>query len=116
MLTLHKGPAHHTSLPTSVIYIKRYLNVATIAHGGLLVVMKTDPLSPQCECIIVLLDGVLMALHIRLDHPTCHQLKKVAHCYLYALDMDKAIERTSSGCHTCTALLHTPHSCPPVYE
>ena len=33
--------------------VKRYLNVATIASDGLLVVKCADPLSPVCKCIII---------------------------------------------------------------
>ena len=50
--------------------VKRYLNVATIARDGLLVVKRNDPLSPTRECIIVprnVLDGLVTALHIQLS-------------------------------------------------
>lgn len=53
--------------------VKRYLNVATIARDGLLVVNCDVPLAPTRECIIVprqVLDGLLTALHIQLSHPT----------------------------------------------
>ena len=33
--------------------VKRYLNVATIARDGLLVVKRNDPLSPTRECIMI---------------------------------------------------------------
>ena len=36
---------------TNAKYVKRYLNVATIARDGLLVVKRNDPLSPTRECI-----------------------------------------------------------------
>lgn len=29
-------------------------------------------------------------------------------CDLYALDMDKAVDRVTSGCHSCAALCQTP--------
>ncbi|KAJ8383044.1 hypothetical protein SKAU_G00038220 [Synaphobranchus kaupii] len=54
------------------------------------------------------LDGLLTALHIQLAHPTCHQLKAVIKRYLYALDLDKAVERVSDGCHSCAALRRSP--------
>ena len=59
---------------TNAKYVKRYLNVATIARDGLLVVK----LSSTRECIIVppkVLDGLVTALHIQLDHPSSCQLK-----------------------------------------
>lgn len=96
---------------TNIRDVKRYLNVATIAADGLLVVKRDDPFSPARECIIVprqVLDGLLTALHIQLAHPTCHQLKTVVRRYLYALDLDKAVERVSERCHPCATLRRTP--------
>ena len=87
--------------------IKHYLQVATIAKDGLLVVKRNDPLVPPRECIIIpseVLEGLITALHIKLVHPTCHQLKKVMHRYFYALDMDKYIEIVTKSCHQCAAL------------
>ena len=85
--------------------------MATVAADGLLVVKREVPFSPTRECIVVprqVLDGLLTALHIQLAHPTCHQLKAVVKRYLYALDMDKAIERVSKCCHPCAALRRSP--------
>ena len=65
--------------------VKRYLNVATIARDGLLVVKRNDPLSPTRECIIVqrkVLDGLVTALHIQLDHPSSYQLKQIMNRYI----------------------------------
>ena len=93
--------------------VKRYLNVASIARDGLLVVRRNDPLSPARDCIIVprmVLDGLVTALHIQLDHPSCYQLKQVMHRYLYALDLDKAIDTASRSCHQCASLRDTPHT------
>ena len=77
----------------------------------MLVVKQQDPLSLVRERIIVprqVLDGTICALHIQLEHPTEHQLKTVVHRYLFALDMDKAIERATKGCHSCAALKTAP--------
>lgn len=98
---------------TNIRDVKRYLNVTTIAKDGLLVVKRNEPLTPTRECIVVprqVLDGLLTALHIQLSHPSSHQLKMVAHRYLFALDMDKAIDRVTSSCHCCAALRQTPHT------
>lgn len=94
--------------------VKRYLNVATIAKDGLLVVKRDEPLAPSRECIIVtrhVLDGLLTALHIQLSHPSSHQLKMVNKRYLFALDMDKAIDWVTQSCTCCSALSHTPQAC-----
>ena len=61
---------------TNIKDVKRYLNPLTIAKDGLLVVRKTDPLSPPTELIVTprsVLDGLVTALHIKLDHPSKHQ-------------------------------------------
>ena len=91
--------------------VKRYLNVASIARDGMLVVRRNDPLSPSRECIIVprmVLNGLVTALHIQLEHPSAHQLKQVMRRYLFALDLDKAIEMTSHSCHHCASVINTP--------
>ena len=96
---------------TNMKDVKRYLQVASVADDGLLVVRRHEPLSPSRECIIVprqALDGLLTALHIQLNHPSCHQLKMVVKRYLYALDLDKAVSRVSDGCHSCAAIRSSP--------
>ena len=96
---------------TNIKDVKRYLQVASVADDGLLVVRRHEPLSPSRECIIVprqALDGLLTALHIQLSHPSCHQLKMVVKRYLYALDLDKAVSRVSDGYHSCAACRSSP--------
>jgi hypothetical protein len=98
---------------TKIKDVKRYLNATSIAQDGLLIVKREEPLAPSRECIVVprqVLDGLLTALHFKLVHPTCHQLKQVVHRYFYALDMDKAIERVTAACHHCASLKKVPHS------
>ena len=96
---------------TNMRDVKKYLNVVTTAKDGLLVVKRDQPLAPTRECIIIprqVLEGLLTALHIQLGHPSSHQLKAVTNCYLYALDMDKAIDRVTQACHQCASLRLTP--------
>ena len=91
--------------------VKRYLNAATIAKDGLLIVKCNKPLAPTHECIVVprqVLEGLLTVLHIQLSHPSSNQLKAVTKRYLYALDVDKAIDRVTQGCHQCATLRQTP--------
>ena len=98
---------------TNLRDVKRYLNVASVAKDGLLVVHSNVPLAPARELIIVprrVLDGLLMALHIRLDHPTSHQLKLVTRRYFYALDLDGAIDQVAASCHQCASLRQVPHT------
>ena len=97
---------------TNIKDVKRYLNAVTIAKDGLLVVRREQPLAPPRECIVVprqVLNGLLTALHIQLDHPTRHQLSSVTNRSFYGLDMDKAINQVTTCCHHCASLRTTPH-------
>ena len=90
---------------TNIKDVKRYLNIATIASDGLLLVKSNEPLLPTQECIIVprqVLDGLLPALHVHLSHPLIHQLKMVN------LNMDKAVDRVITSCHHCASLRTVP--------
>ena len=98
---------------TNIKDVKRYLSVASIARDGMLVVRRNDPLVPSTELIIILrsvLHGLVTALHIKLDHPSRHQLELVMKRHFYALDLTKAIERTYNSCHTCLSLQTFPDS------
>ena len=97
---------------TNIKDVKRYLHVASVSKDGLLIVRchGDQPLSPTRECIIVprqVLNDLLTALHIRLNHPTRHQLHAVVNRSFYALDMDKAIAHVTSSCHYCASLRTT---------
>ena len=93
-------------------FLKRYLQIATISNNGLLVVRKPDPFLNHNQLITVpveLLHGLLTAMmHIRLNHPTKHQLTKIFQRYFYALNSDKAIEEVSSQCSQCNSLKKVP--------
>ena len=54
------------------------------------------------------LDGLVTALHIKLDHPSKHQLQLVMRRNFFALDMPAAIARVSDTCHTCASLKKLP--------
>ena len=54
------------------------------------------------------LDGLLTALHIKLNHPSRHQLQMVFQGQFFALDMTDAISRVTSACHTCASLKSFP--------
>ena len=98
---------------TNIKDVKRYLSVASIARDSILVVRRNDPLVPSTELIIVprsVLNGLVTALHIKLDHPSRHQLELVMKRHFYALDLTKAIERTYNSYHTCLSLQKFPDS------
>ncbi|KAL2096322.1 hypothetical protein ACEWY4_008470 [Coilia grayii] len=102
---------HPAKKLTNIHDVKRYLQVTTLSRDGLLVVREHTPLAASGDCIIIpggVLDGLLTSLHISLDHPSSSQLKTIVQRYFYALDMDAAIHRVTSGCHQCAALLKAP--------
>ena len=71
---------------TKIKDTKRYLGKVTIAKDGLLVVIDESPTSPVGERIVIprqAIDGLMASLHLKLGHPTCHQLKQVAHRYFF---------------------------------
>ena len=96
---------------TNIKDVKRYLQVATISKDGVLVIKRSEPLSTIKEQIVVprsVLEGLLTAFHIRLDHPTKHQLELVVKRYFFGLDMTKTIERVTSSCHACASIKKFP--------
>ncbi|CAC5376647.1 unnamed protein product [Mytilus coruscus] len=107
---LKKGTRPSKKL-TNIKDVKHYLNVASIAKDGLLVVRRCDPLAPPNKLIIVprsVLNGLVTALHIKLDHPSKHQLNLVLKRHFYAIEMQKAVEQASDSCHTCASLKRFP--------
>ena len=98
---------------TNIKDVKRYLNSVSISRDGLLVVRRDEPFSPPRECIVIprsVIDGFLSALHVKLDHPSRHQMKLVTQRYFFALDLDKALDRCSQCCHLCSSLKKVPSS------
>ena len=98
---------------TNVRDVKRYLNCTSIAKDGVLVVKRSLPFVPVIEAIVVprsVLDGLLTALRIKLNHPSRHQFQMVLQRQFFALDMNDAISRVTSACHTCASLLSFPPS------
>ncbi|CAH3161910.1 unnamed protein product, partial [Porites lobata] len=98
---------------TNIRDVKRYLSSVSIASDGLLVVKHTQSFVPVAEAIVVprsVLDGLLTALHIKLNHPTRHQFQTVLQRQFFALDMNDAISRVTSACHTCASLKSFPSS------
>ena len=98
---------------TNIKDVERYLSVASIARDGMLVVRRNDLLVTSTELIIVprsVLHGLVTALHIKLDHPSRHQLVLVMKRHFYALDLTKAMECTYNSCHTCLSLQKFPDS------
>lgn len=96
---------------TNIKDVKRYLHVASLSRDGLIVAKKDVPFCPSRECIVIprpVIHGLLSALHVKLNHPSRHQLKQVVSRYFYALDLDKALDQCSQSCHLCTSLRKIP--------
>ena len=74
--------------------------------------MKRDePFAKPCKCIVIprpVLDGFLSVLHVKLNHPSHHQMKLVIQRYLFALDLDKSLDRCSQCCYLCSSLKVAP--------
>ena len=103
---LKKGTRPSKKL-TNVRDVKRYLNSVSITSDRLLVVKRTLPFAPVADAIVVprsVLDGLLTAFHIKLNHPSRHQFHMVLQRQFFALDMNDAISRATSACLTCTSL------------
>ena len=97
---------------TSIRDVKRYLQKVVVANDGLLIVRNDEVTSTVKERIVVprsVINGLLASLHLKLDHPTNHQLKQVARRYFYALDIEAVIDQVTSTCHTCSALSQLTH-------
>ena len=85
----------------------QHQNVTSISKDGLLVIQRHQPLSRPIELIVVprsVLDGLLTAIQIKLDHPSKHQL------HFFTLDMSAGIARVSDSCLTCASLKKFPTS------
>ena len=96
---------------TNIKDVKRYLNALTIAKDVLLVARRTNPLVPPTELIAVprnVLDGLVTALHIKLDHPSQHQLQMMMKHTFFALDVQAAITCVCNSCHMCASLRELP--------
>ena len=94
--------------------VRRYLSAEVLlAYDGLLVQHYTPQLSPVIERIVVpqqVLHGILTVLHLRLSHPTAHQLSKAFARYFFALNVDKAIAEITKGCHPCASIKDVPRA------
>ena len=62
----------------------------------------SQPFVPVIKAIVVpqsVLDGLLTALHIKLNHTSRHQFQMVLQRQFFALDINDAISHKTSACH-----------------
>ena len=103
--------------------VKRYLQTCTISRDGLLVVKRPEKYAATLECIEIpraLVNGLALAVHLKFDHPSPHQLKQIMKRAFYAIGMDQVIDDLSINCSQCAALRSIPNhlmeqstECPP---
>ena len=77
-----------------IIDIRRYLNIAKLSSDGLLYVSREEPLRSAVQRVIIprgVADGLMTALHLKLQHPSKHQPRQVFTRRFFCLDMDKLI-------------------------
>ena len=100
-----------TKKTTTIPDVKKYLRNVKISNSGLLVVKDNLPLQPERERIVIprkVIDGLLTALHLRFNHPTAHQMHRLASRYFYALNLDDATRLVTNTCHHCTSVKTIP--------
>ena len=113
---LKRVHAHLTSgtRPTpksKLTIVKRYLQKVIIGGDGVLVVVRSTPFLPRAELIVIPQDvvlGLLTALHLRLSHPTEHQLIQVFQRSFFALKLPHFAKVTIQNCDLCQSLLALP--------
>ena len=69
-----------------------------------------DPLEYDITPVVprFVLDGLLTSLLIKLNHPSRHQCQMVLQRQFFSFDMNDAISRLTSACHTYASLLSFP--------
>ena len=93
--------------------VKKYLAAnILISSDGLLVHRVVKSLHAYDQIVVPedVLDGLLTALHLRLDHPKAYQMKKVFSRYFYSLHTDNSIQSTADSCHHCASIEDIPKS------
>ena len=94
--------------------VKRYLSAKVVlSASGVLVVKHLEPFHPVTERIVIpqqVLHGIVQVLHIKLNHPSCHQLQKVFNRFFMALNAERFITQCTKACHQCASLKEVPHA------
>ena len=78
-----------------------------VSHDGLVVVSTPDMVGNSHEAISVptrLFPGLIHALHIKLEHPSKHQLHKLVSRYFYSPGQTRIIDEVSDSCVMFTSL------------
>ena len=112
VLTFKKNGTSPNKKSKNMRTVRRYLSSKVlIAADGLLVHKQAEPFSTLSERIVVpeqVLHGLLTALHLRLSHPSAHQLQKVFERYFYTLNTADAVSIISKTCYHCASIRDVP--------
>ena len=82
-----------------------------VSSDGLVTISSPDPFGKSYEAISVptrFFPGLIHALHLKLDHPSKHQLQKLVSRYFYSPGQARIIDEVSDSCVTCTSLRKLP--------
>ena len=91
--------------------VKSYCKNVKLSTDGLLVFMENRPLQPSRQRIVVprsMVDGLLTAIHIKLEHLTKPQLLNIFNRAFWGLGALEAAEAVLQSCHTCVSLKKIP--------
>ena len=93
--------------------VRKYLSAnILVSPDGLLIRRLVKPLIASDQIVIpqLALPGIITALHLRLNHPTSHQMSKVFTRYFYAINHEKIITEITNSCHHCSSIKDIPSS------
>ena len=83
-----------------------------VVEDGLLVVRMFDKhLMREVGRVVVppnLLDSILMAIHLRLQHPTAYQMQIIFDKYFFSIGVKQTIDNLISNCFICLGLKKFP--------
>ena len=113
------GDRSNTIVPTFVEYTPTLIKAharprSSLTFGMLSAISVLSPLLATdilwlAETIVVP-RSVLTALHIKLNHPSRPQFQMVLQRQFFDLDMNDAISRATTACHTCASQKSFPRS------
>lgn len=92
---------------SSIRDVKSYLSHVTIASDGLLIVPTKDTFGVSRDRIVIprhVSHGLATAIHLRLGHPSQHQLKVVFARYFFILGMESVVRQVTEACDQCLSL------------
>ncbi len=107
----HLSSGTRPSVKSKMTNVKRYLQKVIIGGDGVLVVIRSEPFLPRAELIVIPQDvvlGLLTALHLRLNHPTEHQLGQVFRRSFFALKLQHFAKVAIENCDMCQSLKTLP--------